>query len=95
MERDYDAQLLESVAVRRQRLADALLHGSLRARRKASDNNLRRAAGGAVLAAVLCAGCVGWSFLQHQLDQQAAARAVPRAVAPAPGDVAVSSVARP
>lgn len=85
MERDYDAQLLESVAVRRQRLADALLHGSLRARRRASNNNLRRAAGGAVLAAVLCAGCVGWSFLQHQLDQQAAARAVPRAVAPAPG----------
>ena len=85
MERDYDAQLLESVAVRRQRLADALLHGSLRARRKASGNNRRRAAGGAVLAAVLCAGCVGWSFLQHQLDQQAAARAVPRAVAPAPG----------
>lgn len=69
MERDYDAQLLESVAVRRQRLADALLHGSLRTRRRASDN-LRRAVGGAVAAAVLCAGCVGWSFLHHQLDQQ-------------------------
>jgi uncharacterized protein HemX len=85
MERDYDAQLLESVAVRRQRLADALLHGSLRARRRPTNNNLRRAAGGALLAAVLCAGCVGWSFLQHQLDQQAAARVLPRAVAPAPG----------
>ena len=69
MERDYDAQLLESVAVRRQRLADALLHGSLRTRRRASDN-LRRAVGGAVAAAVLCAGCVGWSFLHHQLDRQ-------------------------
>jgi hypothetical protein len=77
MERDYDAQLLESVAVRRQRLADALLHGSLRARRKASNNNLRRAAAGAVLAAVLCAGCIGWSFLQGQLDQQAATRVLP------------------
>jgi uncharacterized protein HemX len=77
MERDYDAQLLESVAVRRQRLADALLHGSLRARRKASNSNLRRAAAGAVLAAVLCAGCVGWSFLQDQLDQQAATRVLP------------------
>jgi uncharacterized protein HemX len=77
MERDYDAQLLESVAVRRQRLADALLHGSLRARRKASNNNLRRAAAGAVLAAVLCAGCIGWSFLQDQLDQQAATRVLP------------------
>jgi hypothetical protein len=77
MERDYDAQLLESVAVRRQRLADALLHGSLRARRKASNNNLRRATAGAVLAAVLCAGCIGWSFLQDQLDQQAATRVLP------------------
>jgi hypothetical protein len=57
------------VAVRRQRLCDALLHGSLRTRRRASDN-LRRAVGGAVVAAVLCAGCVGWSFLHHQLDLQ-------------------------
>ena len=69
MERDYDAQLLESVAVRRQRLSDALLHGSLRTRRRAGDN-LRRAFAGAVVAAVLCAGCVGWSFLQRQLEQQ-------------------------
>jgi hypothetical protein len=69
VERDYDAQLLESVAVRRQRLNDALLHGSLRTRRRVSDN-LRRAVAGAVVAAVLCAGCVGWSFLQRQLDQQ-------------------------
>ena len=84
MERDYDAQLLESVAVRRQRLADALLHGSLRARRKASNNNLRRATAGAVLAAVLCA------------DQQAGARALPRAGVPAPGPWALSGpVARP
>jgi hypothetical protein len=69
VERDYDAQLLESVAVRRQRLADALLHGSLRSRRRATDN-LRRAVAGAVVAAVLCAGCVGGSFLQQQLEQQ-------------------------
>jgi hypothetical protein len=77
MARDYDTQLLESVAVRRQRLADALLHGSLRARRKASNNNLRRAVAGAVLGAVLCAGCIGWSFLQDQLDEQAATRVLP------------------
>ena len=74
MERDYDAQLLESVAVRRQRLADALLCGSLRARRRPSNDNLRRALAGAVLAAVLCAGCVGWSFLHRQLEQQARAQ---------------------
>jgi hypothetical protein len=82
VERDYDAQLLESVAVRRQRLADALLHGSLRTRRRASDN-LRRAFAGAVVAAVLCAGCVGWSFLQRQLDQQDQRRLVPSMQAPA------------
>jgi type VI protein secretion system component VasF len=82
MERDYDAQLLESVAVRRQRLADALLHGSLRTRRRASDN-LRRAVAGAVVAAVLCAGCVGWSFLQRQLDQQAQRRLLPSTQLPA------------
>jgi hypothetical protein len=69
VERDYDTQLLESVAVRRQRLNDALLHGSLRTRRRAGDN-FRRSVAGAVVAAVLCAGCVGWSFLQRQLDQQ-------------------------
>jgi hypothetical protein len=74
MSRDYDAQLLETVAVRRQRLADALLSGSLRARRRASNDNLRRALAGAVLAAVLCAGCVGWSFLHHQLELQARAQ---------------------
>ena len=83
MERDYDAQLLESVAVRRQRLSDALLHGSLRTRRRAGDN-LRRAFAGAVVAAVLCAGCVGWSFLQRQLDVQQQRRLVPSTHVPAP-----------
>ena len=83
MERDYDAQLLESVAVRRQRLSDALLHGSLRTRRRAGDN-LRRAFAGAVVAAVLCTGCVGWSFLQRQLDQQQQRRLVPSTLVPAP-----------
>jgi uncharacterized protein HemX len=82
VERDYDAQLLESVAVRRQRLGDALLHGSLRTRRRAGDT-LRRAVAGAIVAAVLCAGCVGWSFLQRQLDQQQR-RLVPSTHAPAP-----------
>jgi hypothetical protein len=82
VERDYDAQLLESVAVRRQRLGDALLHGSLRTRRRAGDN-LRRAVAGAVIAAVLCAGCVGWSFLQRELDRQQR-RLLPHTQLPAP-----------
>jgi hypothetical protein len=67
--RDYDAQLLESVAVRRRRLRDALLRGGLHARRPTNDN-LRRALVGALLAAVVCAGCVGWSLLSDQLAQR-------------------------
>jgi hypothetical protein len=72
--RDYDAQLLESVAVRRRRLRDALLRGSLHARRPTNDN-VRRAVVGALLAAVLCAGCVGASFLADQLAQRQAEQA--------------------
>lgn len=70
MARDFDAQLLESVAVRRRRLRDALLWGTLRTRRAATSLMTRLVAGAAV-AAVLCAGCVGWSFLQDQLEQRA------------------------
>ena len=66
MARDYDSQLLESVAVRRRRLQGALLRGTLHTRR-GFDDNVKRGAVGALLAAVLCAGCVGWSFVQHRL----------------------------
>ncbi len=70
MSRDFDAQLLESVAVRRRRLRDAVLWGSLRTRRSAPEI-VNRLIVGAVVAAVLCAGCVGWSFLQEQLAKRA------------------------
>ncbi|MGW2643310.1 hypothetical protein ACWC2T_00035 [Streptomyces sp. NPDC001393] len=69
MARDYDSQLLESVAVRRRRLRDALLFGAQRARRSA-DERLGKVFAGIAIAAVLCAGCVGWSFLQHTLAKQ-------------------------
>jgi hypothetical protein len=71
MVREYDTQLLESVAVRRRRLRDALLYGSLRHRRTV-DENYTKVFIGLLIAAVLCAGSVGWSFLQHQrvLQQQ-------------------------
>lgn len=71
MARDYDSQLLESVAVRRRRMRDALLFGAQRARRTA-DERLGKVFAGIAIAAVLCAGCVGWSFLQHTLAQQKA-----------------------
>ncbi|MCP9207054.1 hypothetical protein [Streptomyces cucumeris] len=69
MARDYDSQLLESVAVRRRRMRDALLFGALRVRRTA-DERIGKMFAGIAIAAVLCAGCVGWSFLQHTLQKQ-------------------------
>ncbi|MEV6395160.1 hypothetical protein AB0M39_10350 [Streptomyces sp. NPDC051907] len=69
MARDYDSQLLESVAVRRRRMRDALLFGTQRARRTA-DERLGKVFAGIAIAAVLCAGCIGWSFLQHTLSKQ-------------------------
>jgi uncharacterized protein HemX len=71
MARDYDSQLLESVSVRRRRLRDALLFGPQRARRSA-DERLGKVFAGIAVAAVLCAGCIGWSFVQHTLAQQKA-----------------------
>ncbi|KOU77290.1 hypothetical protein ADK57_02830 [Streptomyces sp. MMG1533] len=71
MSRDYDSQLLESVAVRRRRMRDALLFGAQRARRTA-DERFGKMFAGIAIAAVLCAGCVGWSFLQATLAKQKA-----------------------
>lgn len=69
MAREYDAQLLESVAVRRNRLRESLLWGRER-RARATMDNLKRLAVSIVLAAVGCAGCVGWSFLQDVLAER-------------------------
>ncbi|MFC0597324.1 hypothetical protein [Streptomyces palmae] len=69
MSQDYDSQLLESVSVRRRRLRDALLHGAQRGRRR-TDEGLGKAFAGVVLAAVVCAGCVGWSFVSDKLGEQ-------------------------
>ncbi|MBB5933923.1 hypothetical protein [Streptomyces zagrosensis] len=65
MARDYDSQLLESVAVRRRRLRDASLFGAQRSRRTL-DENVGKLFGGIALAAVVCAGCVGWSFISEK-----------------------------
>jgi phosphoribosyl-dephospho-CoA transferase len=70
MSRDLDAQLLESVAVRRARLREALLWGRER-RVRATGDTLKRLAVGVVVAAVVAAGCVGWSFVTHLIADQA------------------------
>ncbi|MGW4312374.1 hypothetical protein ACWEM1_06685 [Streptomyces sp. NPDC004491] len=54
-------------------MRDALLFGAQRARRTA-DERLGKVFAGIAIAAVMCAGCVGWSFLQHTLDKQKAER---------------------
>ncbi|MCP2337573.1 TNT domain-containing protein [Actinomadura rupiterrae] len=69
MARDYDTQLLESVAVRRRRLRDAVMFGPERARRT-FDESLVKVVAGLCVAAVLCAGLVGWSFLRSKLASQ-------------------------
>ncbi|WP_433250338.1 TNT domain-containing protein [Actinomadura nitritigenes] len=69
MARDYDAQLLESVVVRRRRLRDALMFGPQRHRREFGETTMKIAVGMCV-AAVLCAGMVGVSFLRSTLDEQ-------------------------
>jgi uncharacterized protein HemX len=79
MAKDYDVQLLESVAVRRRRLRDALLHGVLASRRSYQEN-LGRAMAGIAVAAVLAAGCVAWSFVQRQIAAQQGAGGFGRAV---------------
>lgn len=65
MVREYDTQLLESVSVRRRRLRDAVLFGSMRQRRT-FDQHLGHFFIGLIAAAVVCAAAVGWSYLQHE-----------------------------
>jgi hypothetical protein len=58
----YDDQLIEAAAVRRERLTAALLYGPDRSRRQWSSN-LGSSLAGAFLGGLLCAGCVGASYL--------------------------------
>ncbi|MFD0775710.1 TNT domain-containing protein [Streptomonospora algeriensis] len=100
MARDYDSQLLESVAVRRKRLREAVLFGPQRTRRRL-DENIAKIIAGLVVSAVACAGSVGWSFLQHQLssreeaaqqERQAQSPPPPAPSAPVPADWVGSEV---
>jgi hypothetical protein len=86
MVREYDVQLLESVAVRRARMREVLLWGRHR-RQLATEDNLKRFAIGLVLAAVASAGCVGWAYLQkvsghqrHQSLPESTSQAMSRAM---------------
>jgi hypothetical protein len=61
--RQYDTQLIESVAVRRRRLREAWLFGAARSRHTL-DEGVRKLFASVAVAAVVCAGCVGYAFIQ-------------------------------
>ncbi|ADB32302.1 hypothetical protein Kfla_3240 [Kribbella flavida DSM 17836] len=68
MSRQYDTQLIESVAVRRRRLREAWLFGAARSRHTL-DEGVGKLFAGVAVAAVVCAGCVGYSFIQDSKDK--------------------------
>lgn len=76
-----DAILLESVKTHRSRLRAAFLFGQLEERRTANDN-IKRLIGSLVLAAVVCAACVGVSFVMKTLADQKAATQMQQQQAP-------------
>ncbi len=84
-----DLILLETVKTHRARLTSAFVFGELTERRIANDN-VKRLIGGVVAAAVLCVGCVGFSFVAGILDQQAAAKLVQAGLGPASGPAFVA-----
>jgi hypothetical protein len=73
-----DTILLETVKTHRARLLSAFLHGELAERRLGQDN-LKRVLGSVVVAAVICAGCVGFSLVTSLIASQAARQAQQRA----------------
>ena len=81
-----DLILLETVKTHRARLTSAFVFGELQERRVANDN-VRRLVGGIVLAAVLCAGCVGFSFVSSIRGDQAAAQREKAGLGPATGAI--------
>ncbi|TCN38042.1 hypothetical protein EV644_110177 [Kribbella orskensis] len=80
--RQYDTQLIESVAVRRRRLREAWLFGSARSR-NTLDEGVTKLFASAAVAAVVCAGCVGYSFLQDQRGKNPGGPVAPSPSAPA------------
>ncbi len=75
----YDEQLIDAVAVRRQRIESALMFGDQRLRRTWSDRT-RTFVLAAFLAVIAAAGCVAVSFVTHLLSTDTTIR--PTAVAP-------------
>lgn len=69
MANEYDSKLLEAAAVRHQRLDEALVFGANPYERK-WNNVVMRVMYSLLIAALIAAICVGYSFVQHLLAQQ-------------------------
>ena len=74
MASDYDNQLIESVAVRRNRLLTALLYGANPNERRWADT-VKLFLFSVALAALIAAVCVGYSFVTNLLEQNRAKQA--------------------
>ncbi|MCC3282438.1 hypothetical protein [Arthrobacter caoxuetaonis] len=68
---DYDNQLIESVAVRRNRLLTALLYGNNPNERRWADT-VKLFLFSIAVAALIAAVCVGYSFVTNLLEQNRA-----------------------
>ncbi|WIK84567.1 hypothetical protein CJ193_001480 [Pseudoglutamicibacter albus] len=83
---NHDEQILESVAVRRQRLSLALLYGNDR-RRRTFMTGIKHVVIGLIIAALICAGCVGFSFISSLFKKER--ERMNRAMTPANEPIAI------
>ncbi|WP_458778768.1 hypothetical protein [Arthrobacter sp. D3-16] len=68
---DYDSRLLESARVRKYRLDDAILYGG-NPQERTYTSVTKRLMQSLLVAALIAAICVGYSFVQHLLNEQSA-----------------------
>ena len=71
-----DTVLIEQARIQRMRLGSALLHGRIDERRTVNDHS-RRLMASLILAAVVCAVCVGTSFVVQLLSDRQSAQPAP------------------
>lgn len=71
MAEQQDRVVVEGARIQRTRLAAALLFGRIDERRTVNDN-MRRLMASIIVAAIVCAGCAGVSYVSKVLADQAA-----------------------
>ncbi len=69
MAEDYDGRLLESAKVRKHKLDDALLFG-INVQERSYSSSTMKLMYSLLLAALIAAICVGFSFVQHLLSER-------------------------